>query len=68
MAAKRAIRETKSGTEKPATDRLVDEALEDTFPASDPPFFVGGIAEHAGAPEEDAEAERERHPAKHGHG
>ena len=48
--------------------RLVDEALEDTFPASDPPFFVGGIAEHAGAPEEDAEAERERHPAKHGQG
>jgi hypothetical protein len=24
-------------------DRLVDIALEDTFPASDPPFFIGGV-------------------------
>jgi hypothetical protein len=44
MTVKRATSEPKRGPEKLVTDRLVDEALEDTFPASDPPFFVGGVA------------------------
>ena len=56
--------EAKSEAQRPITDRLVDEALEDTFPASDPPFFVGGTTEPAGAAEEQAKPERERHPAK----
>lgn len=64
MAGKRAASEGKSRTEKPVTDRLVDEALEDTFPASDPPFFVGGTTEPTGVAEEHAKPERERHPAK----
>jgi hypothetical protein len=57
MAAKRATSEAKSGPEKAATERLVDEALEDTFPASDPPFFVGGGAAPA-ATKPDAPSEK----------
>jgi hypothetical protein len=33
---------------KPRQDRLVDAAVEDTFPASDPPAYMGGTA--TGAP------------------
>src|SRR4051794_15748288 len=47
MTAKRATGEPKGRPQKPVTERLIDEALEDTFPASDPPFFVGGGAKPA---------------------
>jgi hypothetical protein len=33
---------------KPRQDRLVDAAVEDSFPASDPPAYMGGTA--TGAP------------------
>jgi hypothetical protein len=36
------------GAPKPRQDRLVDAAVEDTFPASDPPAYMGGTA--TGAP------------------
>jgi hypothetical protein len=43
MAARKPGSEAKRGTERPLkSDRQIDEALEQTFPASDPPFFVGG--------------------------
>jgi len=62
MAARKASSEAKRGTERPAIDRLVDEALEDTFPASDPPFFVGGT--EPDTPKADDLPEKEgRHPA-----
>jgi hypothetical protein len=35
---------------KPRQDRLVDAAVEDSFPASDPPAYMGGTA--TGAPRE----------------
>jgi hypothetical protein len=66
MTAKRATGEPKRGpAEKPVTDRLVDEALEDTFPASDPPFFVGGVAK-ADATKPEAPNEKDgKRPAHH---
>ncbi|WP_068014368.1 hypothetical protein [Rhodoplanes sp. Z2-YC6860] len=65
MTAKRATSEPKGSPEKPVTDRLVDEALEDTFPASDPPFFVGGGAEPAATkPEAPSEKDGKR-PVHH---
>jgi len=48
MTAKRASSAAKSKSEAerhPVDDRRVDEALEETFPASDPPFFVGAGAD-----------------------
>jgi len=65
MTAKRAIHEAKRGTEKPVADRLVDEALEDTFPASDPPFFVGGVAEPDTAKSDKASEKDAERPVRH---
>jgi len=43
---------------EPAPDDKVDEAVEETFPASDPPAFQAGAT--SGAPSHDAEAEPKR--------
>jgi hypothetical protein len=64
MAARKARGEAKSGTERPVTDRLVDEALEDTFPASDPPFFVGGVAEPDTAKRDDPTEKEDQRAAR----
>ena len=51
----------------PVDDRRIDEALQDTFPASDPPFFVGAGAGSGLQPtaEADATALEDRRPVKH---
>jgi len=58
MPARKASSQAKRRTDKPPAEHLVDEALEDTFPASDPPFFVGGVAE-PGTVQSKEPAERE---------
>ena len=68
MTAKRATGEPKGGpAEKAVTDRRVDEALEDTFPASDPPYFVGGAEPDTTKLEEPNEKDGKRpvHRKKH---
>lgn len=62
MKTKKAASEAKGAAEQRLADRLVDEALQDSFPASDPPFFVGAGAEPASAKSE-APAEKEHEPA-----
>jgi hypothetical protein len=62
MKTKKAGSEAKGAAEQRLTDRLVDEALQDTFPASDPPFFVGAGAK-PDALKSEAPAEKEREPA-----
>ncbi len=59
MAARKASSVAKSRPEQPLTDRLVDEALADSFPASDPPFFVGAGAVRVSVTEADAAVARE---------
>jgi hypothetical protein len=61
MKAKKASGEAKRAAKQPLSDRAVDEALQDTFPASDPPFFVGAGAEPDTSKSE-APAEKEREP------
>jgi hypothetical protein len=58
MATKRATSGAKRRTEKPPAERRIDEALEETFPASDPPFFVGGVV-RPGPAESDSPPETE---------
>jgi len=41
---------------KPRQDRLVDAAVEDSFPASDPPAYMGGTA--TGAPRDSGQPRR----------
>lgn len=62
MKTKKAGSEAKGAAEQRLADRLVDEALQDSFPASDPPFFVGAGAEPDTAKSE-ALAEKAREPA-----
>jgi hypothetical protein len=65
MTAKRATGEPKGRPQKPVTERLIDEALEDTFPASDPPFFVGGGAEPAPTKPEAPDEKDGKRPVHH---
>ena len=66
MKARKATPKSKSGADKPSPDHLIDEALKETFPASDPPFFVGGCAKPDIA-KPDAPARKEcHHPARQG--
>jgi hypothetical protein len=45
MTARKASRVAKNKAKQHlAADRLVDEALQQSFPASDPPYFVGAGA------------------------
>ena len=62
MAARKGSSKAKQAAEQPVSDRQVDEALQDTFPASDPPFFVGGVA----GPHADVLTKKEgQRPARH---
>jgi hypothetical protein len=61
MTARKASSEAKRAAKQLLADRLVDEALQDTFPASDPPFFVGAGAK-PDASKSEAPAEKEREP------
>ena len=67
MTAKRPTGEGKREPEKAVTDRLVDEALEESFPASDPPFFVGGAEPDTAKPDAPSDKDRKRpiHHDKH---
>jgi hypothetical protein len=50
-ASRKASRVAKSPTKQHLTvDHRVDEALQQSFPASDPPYFVGAGAGPAGSP------------------
>jgi hypothetical protein len=62
MKTKKAGGEAKRAAKQLLADRAVDEALQDTFPASDPPFFVGAGAK-PDTPKSEAPAEKEREPA-----
>jgi len=66
MKTKKAGSEAKGAAEQRQAERLVDEALQDTFPASDPPFFVGAGAEPDSSKSE-APTEPERNPAEPHH-
>jgi len=62
MTARKPKSATKRTAEQSLSDRAVDEALQDTFPASDPPFFVGAGAE-PDASKSEAPADKEHEPA-----
>jgi hypothetical protein len=65
MAARKPSSEAKRGTEPPLkSDRQIDEALEQTFPASDPPFFVGGREPDTAKADDPAEKEGRSQPGK----
>ncbi len=44
-------------------ERLIDDAVEDTFPASDPPSYMGGAT--TGAPKKRPRKPDEADPQKH---
>lgn len=43
---------------KPPTERMIDEAVEESFPASDPPAV--GRTDRTGGPKDPPEAERDK--------
>jgi hypothetical protein len=56
---------TSKRNRKRAREDLVDLALSESFPASDPPFFMAGVAV-LGAPQHDRPAGRRTNAARRG--
>jgi hypothetical protein len=65
MPARKASGQAKRRADEPPGEHLIDEALEDTFPASDPPFFVGGGAEPAPTKPEAPDEKDGKRPVHH---